>query len=130
MSKKEKVAFIRDSFVDKAGVNHQFVIAAVSIPLDPEESLTFTVSPKREQTDKIIVSKALSLGYAFCNANDSFKPEIGEAIASGRARKYSDKLIFTNNSGMINTEMVNAILRQEAQFVKTYPELFIRGLDK
>lgn len=127
MSKKEKVAFISDSFMDKNGQKHSFIIAAVSIPLN---ELCFTVFPEVEEQqdlEGIILRKCLSLGYAFCNASDEFKPEIGKMIAEGRAKKKPSKVLFTSDSGMVNTESVNAILKQEADFVKANPQLFIKG---
>lgn len=138
MSKKEKVAFISDSFMDKSGNKHSFVIAAVSMPV---EEICFSMVCPREENEteiKLIpdfnskffglpITKVVSLGYSFCNANDEFNLELGKKIAEGRAKKYLDRTMMTSDSGMINTTTVDAILRQEADFVKANPQLFIKG---
>lgn len=145
MSKKEKVAFISDSFMDKNGIKHSFVIAGVSMPVEkPCFCIEFGVEDKEvkehcgEECAKLLpnpdskffglpVTKVLSIGYAFCNANDEFNLEIGKKIAEGRAKKYLDKVVMVSDSGIINTSVVNAILSQESDFVKANPQLFIKG---
>ena len=127
MSKKEKVAFISDSFMDKNGQKHSFIIAAVSVPIEETCITVFPEVLEQQKFEGIELRKCLSLGYAFCNANDEFKPEIGKMIAEGRAKKRPSKVLFTSDPGMVNTESVNAILKQEADFVKTNPQLFIKG---
>lgn len=131
MSKKEKVAFVSDSFMDKSGVKHSFVIAAVSIPV---EGTCITVAFDEEgdvnpdsRFSELPITKVVSLGYSFCNANDQFDLELGKKIAEGRAKKYLDRVMMTSDSGMINTRTVDAILSQEADFVKANPQLFIKG---
>lgn len=127
MSKKEKVAFISDSFMDKNGQKHSFIIAAVSVPIEETCITVYSEVLEQQKFEGIELRKCLSLGYAFCNANDEFKPEIGKMIAEGRAKKRLSKVLFTSDPGMVNTESVNAILKQEADFVKTNPQLFIKG---
>lgn len=127
MSKKEKVAFISDSFMDKTGAKHSFVIAAVSIPIDELCVTVCPANPEESKFDSFVLTKAVSLGYSFCNANDEFNLDLGKTIAEGRAKKHLDRMLFVTDSGLINTSVVTAILKQEADFVKANPQLFIKG---
>ena len=127
--KKNKVSFITDKFVDENGNEHPFIICAISQEI--EDASIFHGDVMLGHFDGISIVKALSLGYAICNsAEDVFNDKIGRNIAEGRALKYVDKVLFTTASGLINSTSVEAILKQEAEFLKNNPELYIKGLNK
>lgn len=128
--KRNKVAFVTDKFVDVNGVEHPFVICAVSQEIENAGVFHGTIDYP-EHFDEVPVVKALSLGYAICNSvEDTFDEKIGRSIAEGRALKYVDKVLFTTASGLINTTSVEAILKQESEFLKNNPELYVKGINK
>lgn len=119
---KEVVEYLCDSFVDFEGKIHNFVLCAVS-KVDPNIELYFNnVDSFCEST------RTLTLGCSICNTVDEYDEELGKKIAYNRA--VSDKTMPTLVStlpGVINTAVVSALLRQEADYVKRDPECVIPG---
>ncbi len=106
---KEKVQIISDKFVDFAGKTHYFVVAAVSKEVDDDK-----------------YKKELRIGISICHPEDKFDKEIGvlKAVANSKSSKYK---IYSSYTGLINTKMVTAILVQEADYIKKYPNRYIKG---
>ena len=140
---KEHVEFITDSFVDYAGKTHYFVIAALSQNLpsrssqlennpgdDYDVDVTYDVSVYVDgygPTDYLgTVNKVLRLGVSICNPIDAFDEKVGMRKAVARAHN-SRPVLYSSNSGAINTGVVKALLTQEAQYLKNNPENFIPG---
>lgn len=143
---KERVNFITDSFVDYKGVEHKFVIAAVSqgvpvkgIELDNDPCSSYAdndvfievniyLEDYGTYDDYSVISKVLKLGVAICNPEDEFNEKVGQHKALARARN-SDPVLFASseNPGIINSMMVEALLKQEAEYIKNNPERYIKG---
>lgn len=138
-----RVQYIVDSFTDFEGKEHKFVIAAVStifptkyknINSEPSElsdntvyyDVNIYVEEYGHYDEYSTVVKEVSLGYAICNPEDNFDEEIGKLKAYHRALKSKDKL-FVTKAGMINTLMVEALLKQEAEYLKSNPGSRIKG---
>lgn len=115
---KERIDTIKGEFVDYAGDLHQFIIAAVSIELDPDSS-TISVD---DYSDPIV--KRLGIGYSICAPGDVYDEEIGMKQAIGRAR-ITTTALYSTHLGLINTKMVKALLEQEAEYLKNNPEKYI-----
>lgn len=152
MSKKQHVAYRVDSFVDYEGNVRKFVICAISDVIAPTKY--YGVNPDCEcvslenvlltsviettidgNGDAIIdervvgdVAKRLSLGISIQNKNDKFDEEIGKRVAYGRAQKKPYSKIYTTTEGVINTPMVEAVLKQECAYFKQVPYLETWGI--
>ena len=140
---KEHVEVINDSFVDYVGKTHYFTIAAVSSLLprtsgelksnptsDNDLEVTHEVGIYIEDygTDDYLcnVTKVVRLGISICNPLDEFDVKVGALKAIARARENGPALLSVN-PGTINTTVVKALLKQEAEYLKHNPENFIEG---
>lgn len=140
---KEYVEVINDSFVDYVGKTHYFTIAAVSSLLprtsgelksnptsDDDLEVTHEVGIYIEDygTDDYLcnVTKVVRLGISICNPLDEFDVKVGALKAISRARENSPALLSVD-PGTINTTVVKALLKQEAEYLKHNPENFIEG---
>ena len=140
---KEHVEVINDSFVDYVGKTHYFTIAAVSSLLprtsgelksnptsDDDLEVTHEVGIYIEDygTDDYLcnVTKVVRLGISICNPLDEFDVKVGALKAISRARENSPALLSVD-PGTINTTVVKALLKQEAEYLKHNPENFIEG---
>lgn len=139
-----KVQYIIDSFIDFEGKEHKFVIAAVSTILPTKcKNSNFPFDKELENNDLFYdvdiyvedygmcdtyatVVKEVSLGYSICNPEDDFNEEIGKLKAYHRALCSKDKL-FVTKAGMINSPMVEGLLKQEAEYLKSNPGSRIKG---
>lgn len=130
--KKERVDYLVDSFVDEAGNERHFVIAALSKVILPSVSdtnavydVTCTDDYDMEYCGRLV--KCVKLGWAICNPIDKFNPELGKTIALGRARRNAKVAIYVTELGYVNTKLVKAFLEQEAEYFKKNPERYIAG---
>lgn len=148
---KERINYIVDKFTDFNGIEHNFVICALSQELptkaiemenfnpfiyNAESPIAYYISRYNinkigaEDIDTIgYVYKQLSLGVSICSPEDKFDIEIGKKIALERARN-SDPCMFVSNKGLINNDTVEAILKREALYLKNNPGNYITGYDK
>ena len=72
------------------------------------------------------INKMLTIGVAVRCVRDKDNG-YGERIAYGKAVKLQNHVLFTPNSGMINTKMVKALLEQEAEHFKKDPGSYLAG---
>lgn len=121
--KKQRIEYIVDSFVNEKQETRYFVIAAISEMLDPEG--IFVVDSYENDIQQVY--KGLKIGYSICNPIDKFNEKLGIDIAIGRARKNSEYAILVSNPGTINSQLVTAFLKQEADYFKRNPEHYIAG---
>lgn len=118
----DRVQVLEDVFVDCAGKSHRFMIAAVSRRMEG-----YAGDCNTYQYDEVNIEKCLSIGISVCNPADKYDTRIAYLQATGRARKNVDRMLFVTRSGMINTKMVQALLEQEAEFLKNNPDFLIKG---
>lgn len=119
---KEVVEYLCDSFVDFLGKEHKFVLCALSQVKEDVEIYDGETGSYFES------ARTLTLGCSICNLNDDYDEELGKKIAYNRAK--SEKFIPTLVStlpGVINTAVVKALLRQEADYIKRDPNCVIPG---
>ena len=120
---KEKIVTVISEFTDFRGEVHKFVVAAVSMPVDAEVE----IYDESEVIDWTSVEKAVKLGVAVCNPVDEYSEEKGKMIAINKARNTSDYALYATLPGMINTAVVNALIKQEVEFIKNNPARVIPG---
>lgn len=115
-----KTVFAFGNFTDYAGNDRKFVMAAVSI----NECGTIVHPEYMDDFNKI-----LSIGVAVCKPGDEYDPEIGQAIAKGKAIKNRDHVCYFNDEGLVNDTLVEALLEQEVEYFKKYPGHYLAGYD-
>lgn len=123
--KKERIAYLVDSFVDSNGDERHFVVAAVSKIFTDDDDPTYVTDIDGCDIQKVV--KGLKLGFAICNPTDKFDEKLGITIAVGRALKNAEYALLASETGYINTKLVQAFLEQEAEYFKRNPEYKIAG---
>ncbi len=118
-----KVQYITGTFTDFKGQERHFVMAAVSIP----DSESYVIL---EDENLVFTPKCVSIGVSVCLPFDEFNEELGKKIAYGKAIKFNDHRLYATDGGLINTTMVDALLKQESEYFKTYPGRYIKGYDE
>lgn len=122
-----KTLFKTGIFKDFEGKERNFVIAAV---------VYGTKSVLIEETDECFdlcqdIDKILSIGISICHPSDEYNEEKGKLQAEGRALKCRDsnrtRKIAVTNSGILNEEVVTAILNNTAKALASKPEVFSKG---
>lgn len=111
---KEKIVYKADSFVDYEGKEHKLIMAAVSRPVN---DIVVTENNNAKE-----IKKVLSIGVSICSPEDKFDENIGMKIAYSKA--ISDKCLikmYVLSPGMINTQMVDALMQQELSYIKNNP---------
>lgn len=120
---KEIAEYLCDEFVDFEGKVHKFVLCALS-KVDPECDVT---------KDEFVIpsTRTVTLGVSVCNTADEYNEEFGKKIAYNRAasNKFVPAIVSTV-PGVINTLVVRALLRQEADYIKRDPNSIIAGYDE
>lgn len=133
--KQDIAEYLSDSFIDYKGDIHQVTICALS--QSPEDDDEYALMVGWVSTDDIMcedediyheVYRSVSLGVAICCPADKkeYSQKLGEKIAFNRAEKAVPKLVSLDQ-GVVNTTLVRALLKQEMEYVKKYPEKFIKG---
>lgn len=143
---KEHINSLQDMFVDYKGFIHPFTIVAVSQTLPKngkelgEDSSTYGDCEVSHEVNVYLedfgtwnymgcIGKVLKLGVAICNPEDKFDEKIGYHKALARARNSKYPVLYANidNPGIINSTMVEALLKQEAEYIKNNPAKYIKG---
>jgi len=112
-----KITYKIDKFTDFSGYTREFIFCAVSI----------------ENIDSKDDMKVLRIGVSVQNPKDAeIDTELGKRISYGKAMKNKSccGIIVSNNKGMINTKVVNALLEQEAEYFKINPGKYLKGYNK
>jgi hypothetical protein len=121
---KKKIVTVVSEFTDFKGLVHKFVVAAVSMPVDAD----ITIYDEDENYGgHTYAEKAVKLGVAVCNPVDKYDEEKGKAIAINKAISCDDYALYATLPGMINTAVVDALVKQEVEFIKNNPARVIPG---
>lgn len=133
----EKVVFKEGTFVDFKGDEREVVFAAVSFTSEGDSVFKLPESKKKRgilSSDygfaKVV--KTLAIGVSVRMSNDEYNAERGRAIAVGKAKKPKSRyaILVTDNKGVINTKVVEALLEQELAFFKQNPGKYIASYDR
>ena len=123
---KQYVEVIKDSFVDYAGKTHHFIIAAISETYD---DISIVVVPQGICSKTLgFAKKGIHIGISICNPEDKFDEKVGVLKAVARARN-SMPVLYVTDPGYINKTLVEAFLKQEAEYLKNNPEQYIAGYE-
>lgn len=125
---KEHVNVLKDSFVDYAGRTHHFVVAAVTNGLVNESGqLPLIICPDGIEANCVgTVEKGIRISVSICNPEDEFVEKVGVLKAVARARNCQP-VLYVTDPGYINETLVEAFLKQEAEYLKSNPDVYIRG---
>ena len=123
---KNRIEYRIGEFIDFAGRTRKYVVAAVSELIDCACVTTVTQDANLIMDD---VVKKLSLGFAICNPEDKWDEELGKRIALGKAIKRPARVMYTSHAGMINTEVVNALINQEMKYAEKAPSTVFKGYE-
>lgn len=142
--KKRKVVYRNGSFVDFSGRTRQYVVAAISELLPnatevhtpkgtyttPTEFNVVEMSADHhvELIDNVV--KRVSLGFAVCSPDDEYNEELGKTIALGKAEKRPAGVLYASHTGMINTDLVDSLIKQEMLYFESNPGSVLAGYDK
>ena len=70
--------------------------------------------------------KSLSIGWAILHQDDDFDVLIGEKIAIRRAKECPISVLYSEFNGEFNTDMVEEVLRNKADYIFENIEKFIK----
>lgn len=123
---KNRIEYRIGEFTDFAGRPRKYIVAAVSELVNCGLVTTMTDDVKLTMEE---VVKKLSLGFSICDPNDEWNEELGKRIALGKAIKRPTRVMYASHAGMINTEVVNALINQEMEFLEKNPETVFKGYE-
>lgn len=107
--KIEVLKTVTDSFIDFAGIERKFVVAAVSSKAGP-------------------LTKMFGIGFSICNPCDEFNEEVGKQIAINKALDKNNKLLsYVNCNGFLTPQIVSTLVEQEIEYFKNKPSSHIPG---
>ena len=124
---KNRIEYRFGEFVDFAGRQRKYVVAAVSELLDDKHYVAINVCGLIKIQDP--VCKRVSLGFAICSPEDKWDEELGKKIALGKAIKRPSRVLYASHAGMINTDVVNALINQEMKFIEKAPSTVFKGYE-
>lgn len=120
---------LKDKFIDYAGKEHQFVIAAIKVTLkNTNSSYPLVMNIVNGISEELLgcVQVGLQIGVSICNPVDKFSEKVGILKALARA-KNSDIALYAAHPGQMNDNLIRTYLAQEAEYIKKNPEKYIKG---
>lgn len=133
--KQEVLNHLVGEFTDYKGLVHKIIVAVTGEVLPcyrnskTHENEEYSVAHYTEscgEEDYKVVRRALRLGIAVCNPEDNFNEEKGKNSAIGRAMN-SDPVLYATKSGIFSPTLVDALLKQELEYVCANPDVIIPG---
>lgn len=138
--KKDVAMFEKGVIVDFAGVEHPFIVCALSTSaFQNEETSVELVSfdnANGAEIDNYTLPRAVFIGVAVCNPGDGWDEEKGKMIALNKAKGFkADKVekamaLFATRAGLISEPLVKALLQKEVEHIKEDPECVIPGYNQ
>lgn len=128
MRKREVIETKVGSFVDAEGLTRNYVIAAISEVLETDTVVAECCVIEDYVIDEVV--KKLSIGFAICSKEDKFDENLGKEIAIGKARKRPSSVIYATTPGVINSLMVDAVMKQEMSYFEANPSYLISAYKK
>ena len=122
---KNRIEYRFGEFTDFAGRQRKYVVAAVSELIDC--GCVTTMIDDNLMMEEVV--KKLSLGFSICNPDDKWDEELGKKIALGKAIKRPSRVLYASHAGMINTEVVNALINQEMKYAEKAPSTVFKGYE-
>lgn len=144
--KKDVAMFEKGVIVDFAGVEHPFIVCALSTSaFQNEETSVELVSfdnANGAEIDNYTLPRAVFIGVAVCNPGnddnpgDTWDEEKGKMIALNKAKGFkADRVekavaLFATRAGLISEPLVKALLQKEVEHIKEDPECVIPGYNQ
>lgn len=144
--KKDVAMFEKGVIVDFAGVQHPFIVCALSTSAFQNDQYSIELvsydNADGVEIDNLELPRAVFVGIAVCNPGSGTKPgdewdeEKGKMIALSKAKGFkADKLqksaaLFATRGGLISEPLVKALLQKEVQHVIEDPEYAIKGYNQ
>ena len=138
--KKDVAMYEKGSIVDFQGVEHPFIVCALSTSaFQTSETSVEIVSYETDggnEIDNLEVPRAVFVGIAVCNPGDEWNEEKGKMIALNKAKGFKPSdikksaALFATRAGLISELMVQALLKKEVQHVIDDPEYVIKGYNQ
>lgn len=137
--KKDVAMFKKGSIVDFQGVEHPFIVCALStnnFQTEEAKIAITTFDASEYEIDSLFVPRAVFIGVSVCNPCDEWDEEKGKMIALSKAKGFKPELIeksaalFATRPGLISTELVEALLTREVAHIQDNPESVIPGYNQ
>lgn len=145
--KKDVVMYQKGVITDFKGVEHPFIVCALSTSSfneNPDYEVNLTVYDKEleDYCTDMELPRAVFIGVAVCNPGTDTKPgdewdeEKGKKIALAKARGFKftkpekSAALFATRAGMISEILVSALLTKEVDHIKDDPESVIPGYNQ
>lgn len=142
---KEKIRTFITRFIDYKLDEHRCVILVLVSDLpktlqDYDKSIYDFEQPEDENIEFEInvsnsyciydsldtVVRCIRIGVAICHPDDKFDRAIGEKIALEKAR-LSKPILYVPKRGYIGIKLIDGLIEQEANYLETHPEKYIKG---
>lgn len=120
-------------FTDFEGKERKFIVCALSYsPINGDDykmRIGWDDWGSDEFNPVADVNRVVSIGVSICNPVDEFDVEIGKRIAQNKAEKDECAIaqIYTPTNGIINLNLVDALLADQVNYVSKYPEKIFKG---
>lgn len=139
--KKDVVMYKSGNIVDFQGLNHPFVVCALSTSsFNTNEDSCVELVCYDNYSGEILgsaePSRGVFIGVAVCNPADEWNEEKGKMIALNKAKGFKptapekSAAIFATRAGMISEGLVKALLDREVEHIQEDPEYVIKGYNK
>nr|DAN43815.1 MAG TPA: hypothetical protein [Caudoviricetes sp.] len=116
---KKRTEFYEGIFVDFKGGEREYTIAAVSCLIDENDESAGDAEVKQ-----------LRLGIAVRREGDEYSRGIGMAEAERKAMENPFTVLRADTLGVINQPVVEAVLKQEAEFFEKNPGKYLAAYNK
>ena len=137
--KKDVVMYQQGVIVDFQGVEHPFIVCALSTSNFNNDDyycklqVNDSCGDYYSETD---LPRAVFIGVAVCNPGDTWSEEKGKMIALAKAKGFKharpekSAALFATRAGMISEILVSALLTKEVDHIKDDPECVIPGYNQ
>lgn len=144
--KKDVVMYKNGSFTDFQGLEHPFIVCALSTSSFNNDEGEVTITTYDNEGFCIADAqcpRGVFIGIAVCNPGngkdklgDEWNEEKGKMIALSKARGFKpiapekSAALFATRAGMISEPLVQALLNREVEHIKEDPEYVIKGYNQ
>lgn len=138
--KKDVAMFEKGVIVDFAGVEHPFVVCALSTSSFQTESNIIYITNYDVESNmydgEADIPRAVFIGVSVCNPTDEWDEEKGKMIALSKAKGFKptapekSAALFATRAGLISEPLVKALLAKEVQHITEDPGSVIKGYNQ
>lgn len=135
--KKDVAMFKKGVIVDFKGVEHPFIVCALSTSKYNNDEYSVSLDVIENSSLDVVgetdVPRAVFIGVSVCNPIDGWDENKGKMIAQCKAagfkatKPFKSAALFATKEGLISTELVEALLNKEVLYIQENPESVIPG---